>query len=63
MWGRGRAIWQNGNVYEGEYRRNQRSGVGTFWYSDGSEYVGEWKDDKKHGKGRFKDKSGQYKEG
>ena len=61
MSGQGRAIWKNGNVYEGEYQKNKRSVYGTFKYKDGSEYTGHWKDDKKHGQGVLKDKNGEVK--
>ena len=56
MCGNGRAIWKNGNIYEGEYYKNKRSGKGTFKYTDGSVFIGGWENDKKHGTGKFKDK-------
>jgi len=38
-------------TFRGTYERGQRSGEGTFFYSDGRIYIGEWKDDLRHGRG------------
>lgn len=34
----------NGNVYEGEYKKGNPDGFGVLYYSDGSIYKGNWKD-------------------
>jgi len=47
------------DVYEGEFKNNLRSGVGTLTMHAGMRYEGEWENDKRHGNGRciFKDGS------
>ena len=48
--GRGRFAYNNGEVYEGEWRLGKREGKGYFKFSSG-EYRGTFKADKMHGKG------------
>ena len=37
------------NMYDGEFERGLRSGLGTFYYANGARYEGEWKNNMKHG--------------
>lgn len=39
-------------VYDGEWKKNERTGRGSVKYANGNEYYGGWKDGKMHGKGR-----------
>jgi len=44
--------YENGDVYEGFVKNNQRYGEGMMTYANGNVYEGEWKDNK-HGKGKM----------
>jgi MORN repeat len=45
---------QTGEVYEGGWCRDKKSGLGTFrWNGLGDKYIGEFHDDKLHGKGEL----------
>lgn len=41
----GKATYQNGGVYQGDFRRDHRWGWGKHTFLDGSAYEGEWYDD------------------
>ena len=46
--------WGNGNVYSGEWLRDNMEGRGTFtWGRSGDTYEGEFKSDRKHGHGKW----------
>lgn len=50
----GTYTWENGDVYDGDWRNNKKHGVGTYYYKkSGNEYDGDWKNNKKHGFGTF----------
>src|SRR5689334_23195609 len=59
----GRAEWQRGNRYKGEFVKGKRQGLGRFWYSNGAVYEGEFEDNKKHGWGVYIDDGGHPTEG
>ena len=40
-------------IYEGDWKRGEIHGQGTYYFSGGDKYVGEWKDGKKHGQGAY----------
>ena len=47
-----------GERYEGEYRKGQKHGTGTWvsarpMYASGARYAGEWQAGKKHGRGCY----------
>ena len=46
MDGRGRCLWQNGDVFIGFYENGVRSGKGTLQYQNGDFYECEFKNDK-----------------
>lgn len=62
--GRGRMVYRNGDIYEGNWEHNQRNGLGHMQYSFSggpvrgetikAEYDGEWKDDQRSGKGTLR---------
>ena len=65
--GSGAYKYENGDVYNGEWKDGKRNGSGDCKYSDGDSYTGQWKDNKKNGQGTFKDSdgtvyTGQFKE-
>eukprot|EP01031_Cornospumella_fuschlensis_P039314 gene39314-47851_t len=49
--GRGKTVFGNNEIYEGEYFEDKRHGYGKYTYDNGEVYDGQWKDGKKHGKG------------
>lgn len=57
--GRGKFIFANGDVYEGQYELNkatgtiERQGYGVLTSKDGTLYSGVWKNDKLNGSGSF----------
>ena len=61
--GNGTMTWNNGDVYEGQWRYGKRSGFGTMKWDNGDEYeyIGRWKNGKRSGTGIMKWKNGdQY---
>ena len=49
----GRGVDANGDVYEGDWVSNQRSGYGCLAYANGDRYVGEFRAHRPHGVGSF----------
>jgi hypothetical protein len=50
----GTYTWENGDVYDGDWKNNKMDGLGTFYYKkSGNEYDGDWKNNKKHGFGTY----------
>ena len=41
----GKAVYENGAVYEGDFQKDHRWGWGLQRFPDGSTYEGEWFDD------------------
>lgn len=63
MDGRGIYTWEDGNIYEGNWRENKMSGFGVFRWPDGKEYKGQFQDNQMEGKGKMKAKNGNLYEG
>ena len=57
--GKGKFTFQNGDIYNEDFKDGVFSGQGKMIYSNGEIYEGEFKDGKKHGKGimTFKNKT------
>jgi hypothetical protein len=53
MQGKGTYTWENGDRYEGDFIKNNRTGKGKFVWKDGSYYIGEWKEGNRHGFGKM----------
>ena len=50
--GKGKIKWENGNIFEGEFKENHLNGYGyMIWYDLLEKYIGEWKEDKQNGNG------------
>ena len=50
--GSGKIKWENGNIYNGEFKENHISGYGfMIWYNLLEKYFGKWKNDKQNGNG------------
>ena len=47
--GQGKCDSKNGDVYQGEWKKNKFNGQGTRHYADGTSYSGDWKNHKRHG--------------
>jgi hypothetical protein len=52
--GWGQLAYDNGNVYEGEWREGAVHGSGAKSYRNGDVYSGEWREGKREGKGEYK---------
>ena len=44
--GKGRLIYPDGDVYEGQMNNDKAHGKGVYNHSDGSRYEGDWIEDK-----------------
>lgn len=51
--GKGVYHFTSGDVYRGEWNKNQKEGYGIAEFVSGSRYEGNWYQDMKHGHGRF----------
>ena len=45
--GRGKYVFANGDVYEGEWKDGKQEGRGTYSFANGNVYDGKWKDNNK----------------
>lgn len=61
--GHGIYKYDNGDIYEGEWKDNMRNGHGIYVFTEGDIYEGEYKDDKISGYGILKYASGDVYEG
>ena len=43
--------FQDGSIYIGEWKDDEKHGQGTYTYLQGGKYIGGWKKDQKHGQG------------
>lgn len=48
--GKGKTVFKNGDVFEGEYVKGKREGYGIYMFPDGEKYEGQWFQDQQHGK-------------
>ncbi|KAJ5071105.1 morn repeat-containing protein [Anaeramoeba ignava] len=55
--------YDDGSIYEGEFKGMMRHGYGVYKYITGEVYEGQWRFDKKHGFGVYKFTSGGIYEG
>ena len=62
MAGTGKLVWENGDVYEGEFENGKYNGYGTMKYEDGSIASGNWQKGRKHGFFTETDTEGQQNE-
>ena len=49
--GKGKNIFNDGEIYEGDFNKGKMTGTGTYQFKDKSQYTGEFLDGKMHGKG------------
>ena len=60
--GKGKKIWANGRIYEGDFKDGLRHGYGINKIN-GIVYIGEWKEDKLFGQGKYVEPDGTVSEG
>lgn len=58
-----RRIFDNGDLYVGNFDDHKFNGEGTFTWENGDKYEGHWEDDKQDGKGIFYFANGDRFEG
>ena len=51
MHGVGLFDWNDGKLFLGEYKNNQKEGYGIYKFRSGQLYMGNWKEGKAHGLG------------
>ena len=51
--GTGKMTYEDGSVYQGEWRDGKKRGKGTMTYADGDVYEGKWDEDVFHGTGKM----------
>lgn len=59
----GKHTWPDGNIYEGSFIRDKKSGRGQHRYPDGQQYTGEFVDDMRQGRGKLLYPHGEMYEG
>ena len=47
----GIALWDEGDIYEGEFKNNIKEGIGTYRWEDGASYMGYFKNNQLNGYG------------
>jgi len=47
----GRMQYHNGDVYEGQWNNDDKTGYGKMTYEDGDNYEGQWRNNERDGKG------------
>lgn len=58
--GKGKLVFDNGNVYEGSFAQKIPNGKGIMRYSNGNKYLGDWKQGQRDGKGKYIYASGDF---
>lgn len=48
----GKFVYNNGDIYEGSWKEDAKSGVGELRCVNGNRYVGEWEKNLRHGSGK-----------
>ena len=61
--GKGSITYENGEIYEGEWKEGLKEGLGSLTSPNGSKYEGEWKNDKMEGQGNYTWPNGKKYEG
>lgn len=61
--GQGKMVWDNGNVYEGNWKDGLINGQGKMVWNNGDLYEGNWKDGQYNGQGKVQWSNGDVYEG
>jgi hypothetical protein len=59
----GVAIWEEGEMYEGEFKNNVKDGIGLYRWADGTTYMGQFQKGKITGYGKMQFANGNVYEG
>ena len=59
----GVAIWEEGEMYEGEFKNNVKDGIGLYRWADGTTYMGQFQKGKITGLGKMQFANGNVYEG
>ena len=59
----GVAIWEEGEMYEGEFKNNVKEGIGLYRWADGTTYMGQFQKGKITGLGKMQFANGNVYEG
>jgi len=59
----GVAIWEEGEMYEGEFKNNVKEGIGLYRWADGTTYMGQFQKGKITGLGKMQFANGNIYEG
>ena len=59
----GVAIWEEGEMYEGEFKNNMKEGIGLYRWADGTTYMGQFQKGKITGLGKMQFANGNIYEG
>ena len=55
--------WKTGDMYDGEWVNDARTGDGVYYYASGDKFVGKFVNGKRHGAGVYTFKNGTVKRG
>ena len=61
--GKGKMIWKNGDVYEGDWKNGKRTGKGKLTWKNGDKYEGYFKNDELDGEGTLEYSNGDIEVG
>jgi hypothetical protein len=61
--GKGKYVYINGDVYEGDYKNGKKEGKGKYVFVNGNVYEGDWKNGVMEGKGKMVYINGNVYEG
>ena len=61
--GKGIEFFNNGDIYEGNYKNNKKEGKGIYYFNFGDNYEGDYKNDERDGKGIYYYNNGDRYEG
>ena len=61
--GKGIEFFNNGDMYEGNYKDNKKEGKGIYYFNFGDNYEGDYKNDERDGKGIYYYNNGDRYEG
>ena len=51
--GNGSYLFENGDLYNGQWKKGEMTGYGVYEFSNGDVYKGAWKEGKMNGRGHF----------
>jgi len=61
--GKGTMTWKNGDVYDGQWKYGNMSGLGTMKWNNKTSYTGNWRNNKRNGYGTMRYANGKIAKG